>query len=204
MEYVSREAVVALFEVNVFGQLAVTQAMLPMIRRARGRILHIGSMGTHVPIPFGGVLRATKCALAAFNDSLRLELRPFGVHVCLIEPTFIASPAVDKTLGDPEATLRALPGDGPARYGSMLRAFTRRAHDQEKKGSPPEVVARTVLLAMTARRPRRRYRSGKDARLLSALPTLLPEGLLDRMILRMLGQPPRFASSVEPAPSDRM
>jgi NAD(P)-dependent dehydrogenase (short-subunit alcohol dehydrogenase family) len=194
MEYVPLESVQRLFEVNVFGALAVTQAMLPMLRRARGRIINIGSVGAHVALPFGGTLGATKSALASFNDALRLELHPFGVRVCLIEPGSICTPAVDKTLGDPEATLRAMPDDGSMRYGDMLRSFTRRAYDREKRGSPPEVVARTVLEAMTASTPRTRYLAGKDARRLLALPRLLPGHLLDRVALRLFGLPSRFGS----------
>jgi NAD(P)-dependent dehydrogenase (short-subunit alcohol dehydrogenase family) len=194
MEYVPLESVQRLFEVNVFGQLAVTQAMLPMLRRARGRIINIGSVGAHVPLPFGGTLGATKSALASFNDALRLELHPFGIRVCLIEPAAIATPAVDKTLGDPEATIRAMPDDGSTRYGDMLRAFTRRAYDREKHGSPPEVVARTVLEAMTSARPRARYLVGKDARRMVTLPRLLPSRVLDRLALRVFGLPARFGS----------
>ena len=195
MEYVSLESVQRLFEVNVFGQLAVTQAMLPMLRRARGRIVNIGSVGARVALPFGGALCATKSALASFNDALRLELHPFGIRVCLIEPASISTPAVDKTLGDPEATIRAMPDDGSTRYGEMLRAFIRRAYDREKHGSPPEVVARTVLEAMTAARPRARYLAGKDARRLVTLPRIVPRHLLDRVALRLFGLPSRFGSA---------
>jgi NAD(P)-dependent dehydrogenase (short-subunit alcohol dehydrogenase family) len=189
LEYVRMDEVRRLFEVNLFGQLAVTQALLPMIRRAAGRIVNIGSIGTHLPIPFAGVLNGTKHALTAFNDSLRLELKPYGIRVVLVEPASIYTPAVEKTLGSADEAVRALPPDGGDRYGSTLRAFIKRAHAREVRGSPPEVVAEVVLRALTARRPKPRYIVGKDARPLTLLPRLLPIGLLDRLELRVLGLP---------------
>ncbi|HWX08633.1 MAG TPA: SDR family NAD(P)-dependent oxidoreductase, partial [Gaiellaceae bacterium] len=98
IEYMSAEVLRRQFEVNVFGQVAVTQAFLPLIRRARGRIVNIGSVGSHIAIPFGGALCGSKGAFTLLNDSLRLELRPYGIHVCLVEPGAIHTPAVDKTL----------------------------------------------------------------------------------------------------------
>ena len=99
VEYMSAEALRRQFDVNVFGPIAVTQAFLPSIGEARGRIVNMGSVGAHITIPFGGALCGTKSALRSLNDALRLELRPFGIHVCFIEPGSIARPAVDKTFG---------------------------------------------------------------------------------------------------------
>lgn len=189
MEYVALDVVRRQFEVNVFGQLAVTQALLPLIRRARGRIVNMGSVGGHIAIPFGGVLCGCKSALRAMNDALRLELRPFGIRVCLIEPGAIATPAVDKTLGDVERTLEELPPEGRARYAVMLREFTRRAYEREQHGSPPEVVAEAVHHALTAARPDSHYLVGKDARLLATLPRLLPDRWLDQLRIRLFGMP---------------
>jgi NAD(P)-dependent dehydrogenase (short-subunit alcohol dehydrogenase family) len=197
MEYVSLDEVRRQLEINVIGQLAVTQALLPLVRRAVGRIVNMGSVGAHIAIPFGGVLCAAKSALTSFNDALRLELRPFGIHVCLIEPASIATPAVDKTLGDAEAVIRALPDEGRARYGTMLRAFIKRAYEREKHGSPPEEVAEIVLHALTDERPRARYLAGKDARRLVALPWALPARVVDRIRLRLLGLPTKFGELAE-------
>jgi NAD(P)-dependent dehydrogenase (short-subunit alcohol dehydrogenase family) len=188
-EYATPEILRRQFEVNVFGQMAVTQALLPLIRQARGRIVNMGSVGGRITIPFGGVLCACKSALGAMTDALRLELRPFGIQVSLIEPAAIRTPAADKTLGDVEGMIRTLPAEGAARYAMMLRVFTRRAYQQEMKGSPPEVVARTVHHALTAARPRTHYPVGKHARLLSTMPRFLPERLLDRVRSRLFGLP---------------
>jgi NAD(P)-dependent dehydrogenase (short-subunit alcohol dehydrogenase family) len=187
MEHVPLDELRRQFEVNVFGQIAVTQALLPLIRRARGRIVNMGSVGGHITMPFGGVLCGTKSAFGAMNDALRLELRPFGIHVSIIEPGAIHTPAVEKTLGDIEGTIAALPPDGQNHYASALREFNRRAYDRELHGSSPEVVADAVHHALTARRPRSRYPVGRDARLLVTMPRLLPDRVLDQLRLRIFG-----------------
>jgi NAD(P)-dependent dehydrogenase (short-subunit alcohol dehydrogenase family) len=197
VEHVAADVLRRQFDVNVFGQIAVTQAFLPLIRRARGRIVNMGSVGAHITVPFGGALCATKSAFKSLTDALRLELHPFGIHVALVEPGAIHTPAVDKTLGDVDGLIRALPPEGAARYGDKLREFTRRAHAREINGSPPEVVAAAVFHALTARRPRVGYSVGRDARLLVTLPRLLPDRMLDGVRLRLFGMPTQFGA--EPA-----
>jgi NAD(P)-dependent dehydrogenase (short-subunit alcohol dehydrogenase family) len=201
IEYMSADVLRRQFEVNVFGQVAVTQAFLPLIRRARGRIVNIGSVGSHIALPFGGALCGSKGAFTLLSDALRLELRPFGIHVCLIEPGAISTPAVDKTLGDAEALIGSLPPEGAARYGTKIREFMRRGHERETKGSPPAVVAEAIHHALTARRPRLRYPVGADARMLVTLPRVLPERALDRVRLRMLGMDTKFGSEENRKPS---
>jgi len=191
MEHVSVDLLRRHFEVNVFGQLAVTQAFLPLIRKARGRIVNMGSVGDRITIPFGGALCASKSALRAINDALRLELGPFGIRVCLIEPASIYTPAAEKTLGDVEATVRGLGAEGAARYGQMLREFNHRAYERERKGSSPDVVARVVEHALTSAHPRAYYLVGKGSRILGAMPRLFPDWLLDRIRRRLFGIPRR-------------
>jgi NAD(P)-dependent dehydrogenase (short-subunit alcohol dehydrogenase family) len=193
IEHVTREVLWHQFEVNVFGQIAVTQAFLPLIRQARGRIVNMGSVGSHISMPFGGVLCATKSAFRSLNDALRLELHPFGIHVSMIEPAAIHTPATEKMLGDVDAVIDALPPEGKARYADMLREFIRRAYEREQAGSPPEVVAEAVLHALTAEHPRARYPVGKHSRLLVNMPRFLPDGLLDRIRYRLFGLPPGSA-----------
>jgi NAD(P)-dependent dehydrogenase (short-subunit alcohol dehydrogenase family) len=95
IEYVTPAELRGMFEVDVFGQIAVIQAFLPLIREARGRIVNISSVGAHIAMPFGGVLGAAKSALGILSDALRLELRPFGVRVITVEPGAINTPAVE-------------------------------------------------------------------------------------------------------------
>jgi len=192
VEYISADDLRRQFDVNVFGQIAVTQAFLPLVRQARGRIVNMGSVGSEISIPFGGALCGSKSAFKSLNDALRLELHPFGIHVSLVEPGAIHTPAADKTLGDVEAIIGALPPAGAARYGEMLRRFVRRGYAREINGSPPIVVAKAVHHALTARRPRTRYPVGADARAMVTLPRILPEFLLDLLRLRQLGLPTEF------------
>ncbi len=193
IEYIPLDLLRRQFEVNVFGQIAMTQAFLPLLRRAGGRIVNIGSVGGHITLPFGGALCASKHAFRSLDDALRLELHPFGIDVVMIEPGGIRTPAVDKTLGDVDGMLARLPAEGVARYGSVVREFARRAYAREAQhGSPPDVVARAVHRALVARRPRPRYAVGKDARRLLWMARLLPDAILDRVRRRLFGLPDRL------------
>lgn len=192
VEYATSNDLQKMFSVNVLGQIAVTQAFLPFIRAAHGRIVNISSVGAHIGIPFFGLLNATKAAFGLLSDSMRLELHPFGIRVSTVEPGSIKTPAVDKTLGNVEEVIRGLGTAGAARYGSMVREFTRRAYNREMAGSRPEVVANAVHHALTSRRPRIRYVVGKDAKLLSILPKVVPERVLDHIRLRLFGLPTEF------------
>jgi NAD(P)-dependent dehydrogenase (short-subunit alcohol dehydrogenase family) len=194
LEYLPLEDIRRILEVNVLGQIAVTQAFLPLLRTGHGRIVNIGSVGDRIAIPFGGALNGTKSAFASMSDTLRMELRPWGIHVVIIEPGSIATAAVDKTLGDPEAMLRRMGLEAERHYGRQFRRFVARTVARERRGSPPEVVADAVLRALRDRRPRRRYPVGKDAALLVMLPRLVPDRLLDRLRLRLLGLPTRFGA----------
>jgi NAD(P)-dependent dehydrogenase (short-subunit alcohol dehydrogenase family) len=194
VEYATPGDLQTIFDVNVFGQIAVTQALLPLLRQARGRIVNISSVGAHIAIPFGGLLNASKSAFGMLSDTLRLELRPFGVRVCIVEPGAIKTPAVDKTLGNVEAVVGNLPARGAARYGEMLKKFAGQAYAREMDGSPPQVVAQAVHHALTARRPRTRYRVGKHAGLLVTLPSVLPDRFLDVILLRIAGLPTQLGA----------
>ena len=198
VEYATNEDLQEIFDVNVFGQIAVTQAFLPLIRKAHGRIVNITSIGAHIAIPFGGLLNASKSGFGLLSDALRLELHPFGIHVSAVEPGSIKTPAVDKTLGDIEGVVSNLPPPGVTQYGSMLRKFARIAYAQEMDGSPPDVVAHAVHHALTAHHPRIRYRVGKHARLLGTLPRILSDWLLDAIRFRLAGLPSGFGAVQHP------
>jgi NAD(P)-dependent dehydrogenase (short-subunit alcohol dehydrogenase family) len=187
IEYATAEDLREIFEVNVFGQIAITQAFSRLLRKARGRIVNITSIGVNIAIPFGGLLNASKSAFGMLSDTMRLELKPFGIRVCTVEPGAISTPAVEKTLGDIERVIANLPPEGQSQYGPMLKNFGQLAYSREKNGSSPDVVARAVHHALTASRPRIRYRVGKHAKLLATLPRILPESLLDAVRLRMFG-----------------
>ena len=192
VEYMTSNSLQEVFDINVFGQIAVTQVFLPLLRTAHGRIVNISSVGAHVAVPFGSLINASKAAFGIFSDTLRLELHPFGIHVSVVDPGAIKTPAVDKTLGEVEAVIRSLPPDGAAHYGEMLRTFARRAYEREMNGSSPDVVAQAIHHALTAVRPRTRYRVGKHATLLAMLSKILPDRLLDAILFRIVGMPGKF------------
>jgi NAD(P)-dependent dehydrogenase (short-subunit alcohol dehydrogenase family) len=203
VEYMTEDDLQEVFDINVFGQIAVTRAFLPLLRTTRGRIVNISSVGAHIAIPFGSLINATKSAFGILNDTLRLELHPFGIHVSVVEPGAIKTPAVEKTLGNVEAVIRSLPPKGAAQYGDMLRVFARRAYQREMNGSSPDVVAQAIQHALTVKRPRTRYRVGKHATLLATLAAFFPDRLLDTIRFRITGMPTEFGSMPPPA-EDRL
>lgn len=175
-------------EVNATGQLAVTQAMLPLLRRAAGRIVVVGTIGVRFNPPFAGALDASKAALTALADSLRQELAPWDIRVVLVEPATINSGAADKVSRDAAAAMSAASPEGRALYQStfadMLKVMSRR----EGNGSPPDVAAATITKALTTARPRAVYLTGKDARRLALL-SMLPAPVLDAAKRRVFGLP---------------
>jgi NAD(P)-dependent dehydrogenase (short-subunit alcohol dehydrogenase family) len=187
IEYATMQDIRQIFEINFFGQVGTIQAFSHLLRRQRGRIVNITTVGVNLALPFGGLLNASKSAFAKLSDTLRLEMHSFGVRVCAVEPGAIATPAVDKTLGDLEQIIRNLPPEAQAQYGAMIRNFGRRGYAMEKNGSSPDVVAMAVHHALTSSRPRIRYRVGKHAKLLATLPKLLPESVMDAILRSMLG-----------------
>lgn len=169
------------YEINVVGQVAVIQAFLPLLRAGRGRIVNVGSIGARFALPFGGPLNSSKAALESLNDSLRMELQPWGIHVVLVSPGSIRTAAEEKLLADSEAALGSYPPEGRAHYAESYRAFVRSLLSLETHGAGPELMAEVVHRALTARRPRRRYPVGPRSRLLPFLFTTLPSGVADRL-----------------------
>jgi NAD(P)-dependent dehydrogenase (short-subunit alcohol dehydrogenase family) len=186
-------------EVNVVGQVAVAQGFLPLIREAAGRIIMLGSIGDRLTIPFGGPLNASKYAVRALTDALRLELAPWDIRVILIEPASIRTPAVDKLAADADRAVAAFPPPGRDLYAATYLGVVRRAVAHERNGSDPSIVAATIAGALSARRPRRRYLVGQDAHVLAML-SLLPGPLLDAVRRRIFGLPRPGARVVDRNP----
>lgn len=187
VEYMSQAALTEAFSINLFGQLAVIQAFLPAIRRARGRIVNSGSVADYLTPPFAGLLAGSKSAFAVMTAALRLELRDQGISVILIEPGAINTPAVDKTLGSIDDTIAALPDGAAQTYGPAIRQMATAFARTERAGSSPDVVANVVERALTVRRPRARYAAGKNSLKLKWLAWALPDRLLDAVIVRVFG-----------------
>jgi NAD(P)-dependent dehydrogenase (short-subunit alcohol dehydrogenase family) len=171
-------------EVNVIGQVAVTQAMLPMIRAARGRVCFISSIGGRVALPYVSPYAASKHAIEAVGDSLRREMMSFGVEVSIVEPGAVATPIWEKG-GEEAAKLRAqATPDQLEAYGPVLDRFERLFIEAGKGGVPPDDVADMVEQALTAEKPKTRYLVGRDAKLRAAVRRYLPDRFLDRQIAR--------------------
>ena len=177
-ELVQLDAFRRQLEVNVTGQLAVTQAFLPSLRRARGRIVMVSSIGVRFSPPFAGPLDATKAALAALGNALRQELAPWGVRVVVIEPASINSGAADKVTRDAAAAMAAAGPQGRALYEDTFARMLAVMQRRESNGSPPDVAAATIVRALTAARPRNGYLTGRDSRRLAML-SKLPTPVLD-------------------------
>ena len=178
-------------EINVTGQLAVTQAVLPMLRRARGRIVMIGSIGTRFTPPFIGPLAASKATLVTLTTALRQELAPWDIRVVLVEPGSIHSDAAGKLDADARQVMSQASPDGRALYQDAflhLVAFFSALHH---KGSPPEEVAKTVERALTIPRPRASYLAGKNARRMALAAAVLPPAAQDALRRRLTHQPAR-------------
>lgn len=173
--------------VNLTAHVAVTQAMLPAIRRAPGRIVFITSIGGLMAFPMFGAYHAAKFGLEAVGDVFRQELRPWGVKVAIVEPGSIATPIWER--GDAEAeTLAARAGEGHEDlYGEAIEAYREVARKTGARGIPAEKVAAKIERALSARRPRTRYLVGADARGQALAGRVLPDRLLDWLVARATG-----------------
>jgi NAD(P)-dependent dehydrogenase (short-subunit alcohol dehydrogenase family) len=174
-------------DVNVTGQVAVTQAFLPHLRRSRGRIVFVGSIAGRSALPFLGAYAASKHALEAIADTLRIELRPFGVEVSLVEPGTIKTPIWTKSAALAESLADAAPPELGELYGDRIAAFGRVARERGAKGAPADAVARAVEKALTQGRPRTRKLVGRDAKVRSGverLPDRVRDSVYERVLLR--------------------
>jgi NAD(P)-dependent dehydrogenase (short-subunit alcohol dehydrogenase family) len=185
IEVIAEEDLRRQFDVNVFAQLAVTRAMLPALRRAGGRIVFMSSIGGRVALPYTAPYGASKHAIEAFGDALRIELHSSGVQVALVEPGSVATPIWDKGRADAERI--RIPPELEAQYGNVPAVIQKALADTASRGVPAEDVAATVQRALTARRMRARYLVGRDAQLMLALRRLLPDHLFDRFIRSRMG-----------------
>src|SRR4051812_6779897 len=162
------------FEVNLFGQLALTRELLPALLAARGRIITVGSVGGRYSAPFLGPYSASKFAVRAWMDALRHELAPHGVKAVLIEPGAINTPIWNKGNSHADTVLDGMNDEQKQRYAGQVAGARKLAAMAERNAIPPEKVAAVIANALTARHPRGRYLVGVDARLqavIAASPT---------------------------------
>lgn len=194
LEYLSADRLRAQLEVNVVGLHAVTQAFIPLIRQARGRIVHIGSIAGRLASPFTGAYAASKHAVEALTDALRLELAPEGIHVSVVEPGQTRTPIWDKGLQEFSSITSQIPAEGMLRYRGRLQALHHILERARTHATPPEAVADAVLHALESSEPRTRYVVGRDARLRLWLARLLSDRAMDVVVLRALDRLERRVS----------
>jgi NAD(P)-dependent dehydrogenase (short-subunit alcohol dehydrogenase family) len=176
-------------EINVIGQLAVTQAALPRLRASRGRVVFISSVNGRLSMSMIGAYCASKFALEAAADALRMELRPWGVGVAIVEP---AQTDTDmwRTADDMvEQTEAALAPEHRALYAKHIAGMKKMIPVSQKLAVPTAKVSAVVQQALTARRPRARYVVGAGSKMQVALMTNLPTAVLDVVLRRVAGQP---------------
>lgn len=185
LELISPEDMHTQFDVNVLGQVAVTQALLPALRAAHGRLLFVSSVGGRVAMAFTAPYAASKHALEAIGDTLRVELSTSNVQVALIEPGSVATPIWEKTREIEEKL--TIPASLQAEYGHVPAAMKKTIESTASRGVPPEQVAATIEGALTAKRMKARYVVGRDARAMILMRRLLPDHVFDRVAKRALG-----------------
>jgi NAD(P)-dependent dehydrogenase (short-subunit alcohol dehydrogenase family) len=169
-------------EVNVIGQIAVTQAFLPLLRRGRGRIVNMGSIAGRGTIPLLGPYSASKYALEALTDALRMELRPWGIHVSIIEPGAIATPIWEKSTKEAENLEASVSAEAKVLYGEAVVRVREAIAQAAQRAIPPDAVVRAVHHALTASSPRTRYLVGSDAKLRAWMVKWLPDRVQDRLL----------------------
>jgi NAD(P)-dependent dehydrogenase (short-subunit alcohol dehydrogenase family) len=169
-------------EVNVVGQVAVTQAALPLLRQGGGRVVFVGSIGGKVAVEFAGPYHASKYAIEAIGDCLRQELHPDGIAVIIIEP----GPISTGIWGKAEERIDDLLTRSPEidRYRDRLLKVRRSLQNADDKGGSPRDVAEVIATALTTARPAARYPVGATARLASAVKPWIPDKLYDAVARR--------------------
>lgn len=174
------------FDVNFFGHIEVTQALLPALLRSGGRVVMLSSIGGRLAQPTYGGYSGSKFALEAVSDALRRELAPHGVQVVIVEPGAVRTEMV----GRGGVTAKKLASDMSAeqerRYGGLVRAIVAQSEGFLRTGVDASKAAKTIVTAATTARPKTRYTIGRDAALLIGLARILPDRLLDRMLAAAL------------------
>jgi NAD(P)-dependent dehydrogenase (short-subunit alcohol dehydrogenase family) len=188
LEYVPLDLVRRQFEVNVVGLLAITQAVLPMLRVGRGRIVNVGSIAGKATSPMVGPYCMSKHAVESLTDGLRLELADAGIEVAVIEPGAVKTRIWDKGIAQLAEAERQLPPIAIERYGRTLRFFGKLLQANNERGVSPEEVADAVEHALEAERPRTRYLVGRDARIRALIVKFLPNRMADGILRAVLAR----------------
>ena len=170
-----------LYEVNLFGHIAITQALLPFLLRSHGRIVNISSVGGRIAMATYGPYAGTKFALEALSDSLRRELAPHGVQVVVVEPAAVITAMGDRGTATTTGLAAAMGPDQQQRYAGLVSTIVAQTSAAMKTGTPAAKAGTIIANAATTRRPRTRYTIGREAALLPIM-RILPDRLVDRLL----------------------
>ncbi|MCB0213644.1 MAG: SDR family oxidoreductase [Anaerolineae bacterium] len=187
LEFLPIEKLKTQLEINVIGQVAVTQAFLPLLRPAQGRIINMSSISGRLAMPFLGPYAASKFALEALTDSLRLELKPWGIEVVSIEPGAIKTPIWDKSVAEAHSMVEELPPQAKTLYGPVMERLVKTITRTGEAGIPAEAVAKVVAEALLTPQPKTRYLVGRNAKFGALLARFLPDRLRDKIVLKRRG-----------------
>ena len=181
------------FDVNLFGHIEVTQALLPALLLSTGRVVNISSVGGKIAMATYGAYSGTKFALEAVSDALRRELAPFGVQVVIVEPGGVRTEMSGRGIIAAHQLLDAMTPPQRARYGDLVHAITTQSATFTSSGLPAAKAALVIARAATTPRPRTRYTIGRDAAMLTRLSRMLSDRALDRILAANLR--PHFPKS---------
>jgi NAD(P)-dependent dehydrogenase (short-subunit alcohol dehydrogenase family) len=185
------------FEVNLFGHVAVTQALLPALLRSKGRVINISSIGGKIAMPTYGAYAGAKFALEAVSDSLRREVAPLGVQVVVIEPGGVRTEMATRGIATANDLAARMTPEQDERYGGLVQAINTLMASGTSSGLTADAAALVIAKAVTTRKPRTRYTIGRDAAMIIRLARMLPDRTLDRISAANLRR--HFPKEVAPA-----
>ena len=186
IEFVPLDELRRQLEVNLVGQVAVTQAFMPNIREPKGRIVNVSSIGGRIALPLVGPYAASKFGLEAVSDALRRELRPWGIHVSLIEPGAVITPIWDKGRETASRLEEEMGEQARSRYGKLAARIRAETEKIPERGVEPDEVAKAIEHALTAPRPKLRYVVGRDAKTRLKIKAVVGDRRFDALIARTL------------------
>jgi NAD(P)-dependent dehydrogenase (short-subunit alcohol dehydrogenase family) len=186
MEFLPLDELRQQLEVNLVGQVAVIQAFMPNIREATGRIVNVSSIGGKIALPLVGPYAASKFGLEAVSDSLRRELRPWGIHVSVIEPGGVVTPIWERGRETADRLEAEMGEEARTRYGKLADRIREETEKIPERGVAPDEVAKAIEHALTAERPKPRYVVGRDAKIRLRIKALVGDRRFDALIARTL------------------
>jgi len=195
IEFLPLQTIRDQLEINLVGQIAVTQGFLPLIRQARGRIVNIASIGGRIVTPFLAPYHLSKFGMEAFSDALRVELQPWGIEVVCVEPGSIATEIWSTGRSHADRERSKLSDEAERLYGKGMDAAQERAAETGERGISPDEVAKSIEHALTAERPKTRYLVGTDAKVMARARRVLGDRRWDQLLTRQTKVPGRGSAS---------